>query len=94
MAEDSLILNPHSGDTQSAEEVIRELHQLLTAKGYTLRHNAKGMILAKIEANQVDPQNGRTVARIVAYIDRIQPEGVIASIADWSNTPEIFRRTQ
>lgn len=93
MADESLILNPHSGDKQSAEEVIKELHQLLTAKGYTLKSNARGMILAKIEPDQVDPSNGRTIARIVAYIDEIRPEYVRAHTADWANTPDSFKRT-
>lgn len=92
MSEENLILNPHSGDKQSAEEVLKELHALLTAKGYTLRANPRGMILAKIEPNQIDPKTGRPIARIVAYVDEIRPEHVRASIADWSNTPDAFKR--
>ncbi len=92
MADNSLIINPHSGDTQAAEDVLKELHALLTAKGYTLRHGPQGMILAKIEPDRVDPRNGRTVARIVAYIEEIRPEYVRAKTADWSNSPEAFKR--
>lgn len=73
---------------------MKELHQLLTAKGYTLKSSGPGgMILAKIEAGQVDPRNGRTVARVVAYIDEIRPEYVRAKTADWANSPEAFKRS-
>lgn len=93
MADDSLIINPHSGDKQSAEDVMKELHAVLSARGYVLRASQQGMILAKIESDQLDPKTGKTIARVVAYIEEIRPEYVRAKTADWANSPEAFKRS-
>jgi DNA-binding LacI/PurR family transcriptional regulator len=84
----SVILDPHTLDTTHADEVLRELQEVLTRHGYALllgctartvgRQRPHAIILAKIT------DLGAMKCRAVAEVQHITPRKITAEMVDWA----------
>lgn len=73
-----LIVDPQTGDTERAEDVLDEICGVLKRRGYVLEHTDRCMILAKVEAGI-----GHR-ARVIAEVKRITPDRYDWRKLDWS----------
>lgn len=78
MPEDSIIIRPESGDTVLAEDVLREVCEVLRKHGYALIHRADAILLIKV----LDPDSMR--GRAVAYVQDLTPLYMRHKAIDWS----------
>jgi len=78
MPEDSIIIKPQSGDTVLAEDVLKEVCDVLRKRGYALIHRADAMILVKVL--DADTMKGRAVA----YVQDLTPLYMKHKSIDWS----------
>lgn len=78
------IIDPKTGDTARAEDILGELCAVLRKYGYGLLFNPQRgvMALAKIEGSY-----GHT-ARVIAEIQRILPDGAVWRAINWTPTPK------
>lgn len=79
----TLLIDPKSGDTISAEDILGEIYTVLSKHGYGLIHNpVKGaMVLAKVSVFGND-------ARVIAEVQSITPNGgVVWRPIDWTPKP-------
>lgn len=78
LPEDSIIIKPESGDTLVAEDVLKELCDVLRKRGYALIHRADAIILIKV----LDPVAMQ--GRAVAYVQDLTPLYMRHKPIDWS----------
>ncbi len=74
------LIDPKSGDTVRAEDMLQEISAVLRKYGYGLLFNPakKCMVLAQI-GGLFNAQ-----ARVIAEVYRILPEGVVWKQIDWT----------
>lgn len=73
-----IIVQPEKGDSERAEDILRELHEVLKKHGCVLAHQPNGMVLGK-----VPPGIGTTV-RVIAVVRIITPEFFEWANIDWT----------
>lgn len=78
MPDESIIIKPQSGDTLVAEDILKELCDVLRKRGYALIHRADAMILVKVL--DADTMMGRAVA----YVQDLTPNYMKHKSIDWS----------
>ncbi len=76
--EPSIIIKPQSGDTVLAEDVLKEICEVLRKRGYALIHQPGHMLLGKVEGD-----TGMTL-RGMAYVYELAPQWVKYKPIDWS----------
>lgn len=78
----SLIVDPKTGDTARAEDILGEVQAVMKKYGYGLIFNPQKrvMVLAKVSAFGHE-------ARVIAEVHRILPTGSVFKQIDWTPKP-------
>lgn len=84
MPDERKVIDPTTGETEHADEVIRELQEVLTKHNYVLISKPHAMVLAKIV------NLGAMQCKAIAEIQHITPRKITARTFDW--TPEALAR--
>lgn len=77
-----LIIDPHTGDRESAEDVLDEIHAVMKKRGYCLIGRDGFFVLAK-----VDQAGFGNKARAIAEVKQITPDMIEWRKVNWSQKP-------
>ena len=79
-----LIVNPKSGEVETARDVMQALCKVLREHGYVLQHLPHTIMLGKIIPGSTT-QDGSPVAKAIAAIHKLTPELMQYREFDWSD---------
>lgn len=72
-----MITNPEPGDSQRAEDILREIQELLRKRGWIIAHQPSGTILGKV------PAGLGTTVNVMAVIRMITPDLIEWAPIEW-----------